>query len=583
MKNHRSIFAATLVLVVALLGPQTAQAQLVSLQLTDKITGGSGTRAGIGEIDLLKDLTGATVADKAASLQAFRAASGAYGTVPSAQTLIFAVDINENASGLETARAQGVAIKTASISATIGGTPRVVSTKYWTETQALVAESGTTSATCATQRQMRYTLLGDSGSSLIAGRKIGSSTFDSTIKFQIDAGTNFATATAVTLNIELLKTDPNGCGDPENFYDATGGFEDLALIQPADARIFDVLVPYSTDTAFRAEAPSAELSPEGETTVNAELTACVGGLDLNGNCVVEGVSTDGGGTTTVTITLDPSSTLIGNLGANGFTIIGYEDNYPDTGDYDFNDAVVAYKILKTTQLDSAGTNTYVTSISGDAYLVARGAGGYTHRWTLSIPVPSGATLKSGATCSTTKGPENADGVRPPVVSPASPCTVRQAAAGEPVLFVGFENTYALMSATNTGATDNPTLDDIPKSSFSFEFTTPVLESDFASLSEPNPYIEILRRLSTDRVPSKDDLSPNTLWVDLSTRNSQNKPFAMKIPSDWQPPIEFVDIGLAYPEFSTFVTSNGANSKDWYMPAKSQSGKVVKWKVSQVTQ
>ena len=164
-----------------------------------------------GTIDLL---AGKTITLTGPDLEAFRAASPDYGQ-GAGRTLILAADVNENASGLETARAQGVAIKTATIAVTFANGSSSTFTKYWTETQAMVAESGTSSANCANQRLMRYTLLGDSGSSLITGRKIGTSTYDSTLKFDIDA--NLSTATAVTLNINLLKTDPNGCGDPENF------------------------------------------------------------------------------------------------------------------------------------------------------------------------------------------------------------------------------------------------------------------------------------------------------------------------------------------------------------------------------
>jgi LruC domain-containing protein len=571
-KSIVALIVATLSLGMFFATRPSAAITPVSMQLTDSITGGNGQHAGQGTINVL---AGKTLTLTGPDLQAYIAASRNYGG-GAGRTLMFVVDVNENASGLETSRAQGIAIKNASISATIGGVSQVVSTKYWTETQAMVAETGTPGSDCAPYRQMRYTLLGDSGSSLITGRKIGTSTFDSTLKFDIDR--DLSAATAVTLNITLLKTDPNGCGDPENFYDFSGGFEDLALIAPNELvngisreRIYDVLVPYSEGTTFRGEAPSTELSTEGEATVQSELSQC-SQLDANGNCMVTGVSTESG-STTVTITLDATSTLIGNLGSNGYTIIGFEDQYPDVGDYDFNDVVVAYKILKTTQVEVGTSDTYVTSISGDAYLVARGAGGYTHRWTLGIPVPAGATLKANPVCNTTKGS-----------SPITPgCSVLQTAPGDPVRFIGFENTWALMSNMNTGANDNPSTDTIPKSSFSFEFDPPILESAFTGLANLDPYIEILRALTANRVPSKDDSPPNERVVHLNTKNAANKPFAMEIPSDWQAPVEGVDIGLAYPEFANFVTSGGTSSKDWYMPAKSQSGKVVKWKVSQVTQ
>ncbi len=54
---------------------------------------------------------------------------------------------------------------------------------------------------------------------------------------------------------------------------------------------------------------------------------------------------------------------------------------------------------------------------------------------------------------------------------------------------------------------------------------------------------------------------------------------MNLPSDWQIPTENIDMGLAYPEFSRFVSSNGSLSSDWYLrpsSAKVQSWKLLDW-------
>lgn len=82
------------------------------------------------------------------------------------KTLSFVVDVNENASGLETSRAMGVAIKSAVLQVVAASGTSTYS-HFWTETQALIAEKGTSS------RKLWYTLLGDSGSNEITGRKIG--------------------------------------------------------------------------------------------------------------------------------------------------------------------------------------------------------------------------------------------------------------------------------------------------------------------------------------------------------------------------------------------------------------------------
>jgi LruC domain-containing protein len=544
MKNKSIALTLVALSVCASLVTKTIAALTPSsMQLTDTVQGGSGVAAGTGAIDVFK---GKSITLTGSDLDAFRADS------VDGKTLIFAVDVNENASGLETARAQGVAIKSANITVTYPGNVTQVFSKFWTETQAMVAQSGATTG----QRLMRYTLLGDAGSNEITGRKIGTTVYDSTLKFMVDQ--SLATATKVTLNITLLKTDA-ALGDPENFYDYSGGFEDVALINYSDAKIFDVYVPYAAGVAFRTEAPNIELSPEGVQTVTDAYVA-TGGTTTT--------TTADGTTTTVTIpplnadgSTSTTTTLIGTLGANGYLIAGYEDNFPDKGDYDFNDVVVAYKVFQ-----SIDANGKVTAISGDAYLVARGAGGYTHRWTLAIPVPANTSIV-GNTCLTINGAD-----------PNSGCSIGMNSNASAVNFVGFENTYKLMAQMNTGASDSPSPSIIPHSTFSFQFQTPMDPSTIGSL---DPFIEISRNINTAVVPST--ANGNTRVVHMGTKDSANNPYAMMIPSDWQVPVEGTDIGLAYPKFADFVSSQGQSSKDWYLPVNANPNRVVQWKISQLAQ
>ncbi len=548
MKSHHYT-SKIVTAVIALAGFTAAWTTLhaaltpTSYQLSDVITGGSGNSAGKASIDVFKTkqvtLTGP-------DLEAFRAESA------DGKTLSFVVDVNENASGLETSRAMGVAIKSASLEV-VSPSPigTVTYTRFWTETQALIAEKGTTS------RKLWYTLLGDSGSNEITGRKIGNTVYDSTLKFEVTQ--SLATATKVTLVIELLTTD-SSFGDPENFHDYTGGFEDLALITKDKAKVYDVYVPFHPAVGFRTESPGTILSLEGTTT----LTAAAGET-----------YTDTATNTTYTIPSDLlSNALIGDLGAAGYQIVAFEDRFPDVGDYDFNDVVVAHRLLNT--LDSAGK---VVAISGDAYLVARGAGGYNHRWSLDIPINQSGVTVGAFICNVRANASSTEIANSDTVNNADAlaCVVQNATSGsgQVARIYGFRDTLALLPRMNTLAGDSPSLGSVPHLNFSIALSAPV---PVAAVGAASPWIEISRsQAAMSTVP----LGTSTNRVDLSSRDGLKKPYAMLIPSDWRVPVEGTDIGLAYPSFVNFVTSAGSTNANWYQSPDLK--KVVGWRVKDVAQ
>jgi hypothetical protein len=109
----------------AVLAPLASSQEITSLRLTDVIKS-----QGTGNIDLFKDLN-------AEQLETLR--------LDNDGVLIFAVDINEDASGSEKASSQGVAIKSVSFTVDYDdGSQLVISSLdgcCFTETQALLAEA----------------------------------------------------------------------------------------------------------------------------------------------------------------------------------------------------------------------------------------------------------------------------------------------------------------------------------------------------------------------------------------------------------------------------------------------------------
>ncbi|MFY8117865.1 MAG: LruC domain-containing protein [Roseateles sp.] len=390
--------------VLALLAAGVAFTQsLSSLRLTDTVD------KGMGDINLFKNLS-------AAQLEAFRSANGGL--------LVFGVDINEAANGTEKASSQGVSVADAWLDVTLAdGSTRSYGRagNFWTETQALVAPTGSTT------RAPYYSLLGESGSSRITASNNIQAVFDSTLKIRVPD--SLSGAVAAVLRIRLLDTNTR-LGDPEAFYDFTAGFEDLAILAPTDAQYLDTTL--ASTATFRSEAPAMELSPEGEQTLISSQSS------------------------------PPPSTSLSwqqQPAAGGYELAAYEDLAPQRGDYDFNDLVVAYRY----QL-GLNANGLVERIEGTAYLIARGST-YRHDWTLDLPLPAGATGQ--ASCST-------------VDATSAPLSCSISAANGLLRWQAFGDTVAAFPApggTAASPINTPQGNGFsrgPKASFSVIFSTPIV-------------------------------------------------------------------------------------------------------------
>lgn len=263
---------------------------------------------GIGNINLFTPSSPSRVIN-GATLEAFRQDNNG--------VLAFAVDVNEAANGQEKASSQGVALDTVSLVVVIEGVTHTFTT-FSTQTTSLLAK-GT-----QTTRQAYYTLIGDTGSARITNSStsdISNSDFDATLRVPVDI--DLSNASSARLDITFLTTNQS-LGDPESFYDFSNGYEDIAIVSEEDALYLDSL------HAGQAEAPLVlPDSLQSDTAGNRIFYPSIQGLYL----------------------------------------AAYEDRFPNRGDYDFNDLVVAYKV--TLNLNSAGD---VETIKASGYLIARGGG-----------------------------------------------------------------------------------------------------------------------------------------------------------------------------------------------------------------
>ncbi len=183
---------------------------LGSTALTDKIYQGNGT------IDLLKNVS-------ASQLQQHLQASGG---------LLLGADINENASGNESAASIGVALKTVELRITTT-TGSYVFSDFFTNTTASTREQGAAAA------QTRSTLFGHTGSSNITSATSGFdlSHFDDVLELRNVQFTG--TLTSASMAITLLNAANSNVQGNDTFFDYSGGFEDFAILTTTDATLLE--------------------------------------------------------------------------------------------------------------------------------------------------------------------------------------------------------------------------------------------------------------------------------------------------------------------------------------------------------
>jgi LruC domain-containing protein len=479
----RSTWVRPTLLGALLLAPGLAMA-VESTKLKDVIPS-----TGTGIIDLFR----ASVQSRnllAADLEAFRQDNGG--------VLAFAVDVNEAASGFEKSASQGVAVDSAVLTFVIDGATYTFE-EFGTETQSMIARAGETS------RSSYFTLIGDGGSGRITSSTssdIYGSSFDATLRMPVDV--DLSQATSAQLVVALLDTN-KALGDPEDFYDYSNGFEDVAIITSGDAAYLDEIAP------GRDEAPLVVV-------VDADPDAPTGTIFY------------------------PSE--------NEFYIAAYEDQYPNRGDYDFNDLVVGYRVY--TNLDDSGR---IVGIGAEGYLVARG-GGFDHDWHLRIELPAYA---SGSGTLTVYLPDQLNPM------PGYPQVINFVGAPDVTAFSGTRDLWKDGSEPFVNTLRDQSL--ITGHRFELQLT---LDASLTGAEmPPPPYDPYLFVYNTDyeihlpgKAPVRGD-SSNLADGLTQFRDVLGYPFAMILPEDWLVPIEFVDLGEAYPEFLDFVDSGRTTNTDWY--------------------
>jgi len=408
--------------------------------------------------------------------------------------LVLGVDVNEAASGTEKAATQGVAID--ELLLTVSTDEGIFEyTNFSTKTKSSLAETGTEN------RQFYYTLIGRTGSNNITGSGLNGTSFDATLRIPVDI--DLSSAQSIRLQIAFLETNGD-LGDPEAFYDYSAGFEDLALLIASDAEYLD------TQAAGQDDAPL------------------------------------------VVLTDAPASfaSKVYYPAADSFYMVGYEDQFPKLGDYDFNDLVVAYRVIF-----SLNSDMQVTAIASEGYLVARG-GSFDHNWHLRIALPEGSqaggTYQLYAPSPTNQGNEQVNAI--------------DTTSGIDISI--FHNTTSLFSSpSSTYANTIWDEEPIQGHKFSLEITlsNPVA-LDAMDTAPFDPYLYVFDTNYEIHLEGHSPVMPNSNNIADGLEaftDDRGYPFALIFPEDWHYPNEYVDMGEAYPELIEFIQSNRNNKTDWY--------------------
>ncbi|WP_026377156.1 LruC domain-containing protein [Aestuariibacter salexigens] len=484
-------------------------AALESTMLRDSID------QGYGMIDLfdvhqnsnsLTDLDGFT-------LQGFREQHG--------NMLVFVVDVNEASNGTENSESQGVAISTAELIFNFGDT-QVRCTHYATNTASLLA------TTSQSTRQQYQTLIGATGSNLITpstSSDLYGSDFSAILRMRLDDQNcseplpNLSGVTSAFLEVVLVDTDVN-LGDPEAFYDYSNGPEDIAIISAQD------IEPVETVQAGVELAPLVIAQSQVTETVDAWMYY-------------------------------PSD--------NNYYVVTYEDNYPNKGDYDFNDLVVGYRVGLGLIFNEQLQQNEVTSIVATGYMIARGAA-FTHDWYLHIPantVVSGTALKNLFKENST---EQVEGY-----------PLEETITGEIDLKV-LEDTKQMMAVQGSqfaNTLDNQSLVYGKKFSFSINLDSPVLLSEFAA-PPFDPYLHVKQtnyEIHLSGFDTRVTGSANAA-ADTHFKDENGFPYALIFPDDWYPPLEGVDIGQAYEQFLDYALSPSTDNESWYLSPQTSEIKPI---------
>ena len=259
--------------------------------------------------------------------------------------------------------------------------------------------------------------------------------------------------------------------------------------------------------------------------------------------------------------------------ANTWGTLAFEDNWPVKGDYDFNDVIMRYRITEV-----MNSQRELTSIDATFQLQAMG-GDYHNGFALRLPNVdvaniSSVTLTNNGVAAQHEVIETGHNQSVLIISPDTHADVID--IGQITEACPYYHVEQNCIDVQTGTIEYQ---------LSIVFTTPVLRSDigqppydpfiFAAAGKYHGEFGILHPGRSWETHLKQFSGTAMLDASLFTQGHDASdgsnhfvtanafPWALNLTEDWRQPIERVDVGHAYPDFSTWVTSSGENNLNWH--------------------
>ena len=252
----------------------------------------------------------------------------------------------------------------------------------------------------------------------------------------------------------------------------------------------------------------------------------------------------------------------------------YEDNWPNTGDYDLNDLVVGYRIT-----EELNAKDQVVGLKLYYDLIARGAA-YANGFALHLP---GITADQIQTVDGSGAPTTSLQVGDKAPSPLRP----ESGQAEAVFILA----HNVNTLTPTGATGGDCA--FFNTSNACKYQQPVRLTAEIRFAKPlaragvppyNPFLFATYNRGRevhliDQVPTaKADPRYFSTGDDRSDpqaakyyRSSRNLPWAIDLPEAIDHPVERRDLVAVYPAFADWAESNGQKAVDWFFMQRDETG------------
>lgn len=268
---------------------------------------------------------------------------------------------------------------------------------------------------------------------------------------------------------------------------------------------------------------------------------------------------------------DPERAFVTRYPTSGSTMVACEDQYPQAGDTDYNDAVVAYDFQIVT--DRAGA---VKDILGTFHLLARGAS-YDHAVGVHLPgVPDGAT-------GTLRVERFLSGDEPVHESEPDRAVAAFITEDQRRVDTIFPSTLLALPPlpgriyTNTKS-ETP---ERPPASARFLLTFDrAIAATALGVVPYDLYVDVIRGAERWDVhfpgrpgfPGRPARLPDESGPS-SFLDPNGFPFLLELPTEWRFPLELVPVDVSYPSFTLWRTSYGKSGRSWYLSPTTKPGKI----------